>query len=271
MSFWVSAIDAARMAVKMPIEATTIIVSGACAKIGEVRATKYTPAFTIVAAWISADTGVGPSIASGSQTWNGNCALLPAAPTNSSSATMFRMSGSASPKGPKDAWMFSVPVMRKTPMMPIEEALVGDAVDEERLLRRERRRAARVPEADQQVAREADQLPRAEEDEVPVREHEEEHREHEEVEVGEEAPATRVVGHVPDAVDVDERADPRDHDEQDRGQVVDEEARIDVEVAGGDPRVEREADAVLAVGARQRLPRDDRSRSPPPRGCRRPR
>ncbi len=39
---------------------------------------------TIVAAWISADTGVGPSIASGSQTYSGICALLPVAPTNSS-------------------------------------------------------------------------------------------------------------------------------------------------------------------------------------------
>jgi hypothetical protein len=32
------------------------------------RATMYTPAVTMVAAWISAETGVGPSIASGSQT-----------------------------------------------------------------------------------------------------------------------------------------------------------------------------------------------------------
>ena len=32
------------------------------------RAIMYTPAVTIVAAWISALTGVGPSIASGSQT-----------------------------------------------------------------------------------------------------------------------------------------------------------------------------------------------------------
>ena len=32
------------------------------------RATMYTPAVTIVAAWIKALTGVGPSIASGSQT-----------------------------------------------------------------------------------------------------------------------------------------------------------------------------------------------------------
>jgi hypothetical protein len=30
------------------------------------RATMYTPAVTMVAAWMSADTGVGPSMASGS-------------------------------------------------------------------------------------------------------------------------------------------------------------------------------------------------------------
>ena len=34
----------------------------------------------MVAAWINADTGVGPSIASGSQTCSGNCADLPMAP-----------------------------------------------------------------------------------------------------------------------------------------------------------------------------------------------
>ena len=30
-----------------------------------------TPAVTIVAAWINAEIGVGPSMASGSQTWSG--------------------------------------------------------------------------------------------------------------------------------------------------------------------------------------------------------
>ena len=34
----------------------------------------------MVAAWMSALTGVGPSIASGNQTKRGICALLPAAP-----------------------------------------------------------------------------------------------------------------------------------------------------------------------------------------------
>ena len=41
--------------------------TGASANSTLVRATRYTPAVTIVAAWISAETGVGPAIASGSQ------------------------------------------------------------------------------------------------------------------------------------------------------------------------------------------------------------
>ena len=47
------------------------------------RATMKMPAVTMVAAWISAEIGVGPSIESGSQTCSGNCALLPIAPMNS--------------------------------------------------------------------------------------------------------------------------------------------------------------------------------------------
>src|SRR3546814_16992070 len=40
------------------------------------------PAVTMVAAWIRAEIGVGPSIESGSHTCRGTCADLPMAPTN---------------------------------------------------------------------------------------------------------------------------------------------------------------------------------------------
>src|SRR4030042_267440 len=43
----------------------------------------YTPAVTIVAAWIKELTGVGPSMASGSHTYSGIWADLPVAPTKS--------------------------------------------------------------------------------------------------------------------------------------------------------------------------------------------
>jgi len=51
-------------------------------KHGEARNVKKIPAVTIVAACNNALTGVGPSIASGNQTWNPICADLPIHPIN---------------------------------------------------------------------------------------------------------------------------------------------------------------------------------------------
>ena len=62
---------------------TNASAAGACSKSGDSRATMKTPAVTMVAAWIRAETGVGPSIASGSQVWSRNCADLPIAPMKS--------------------------------------------------------------------------------------------------------------------------------------------------------------------------------------------
>ncbi|CFP65093.1 Uncharacterised protein [Bordetella pertussis] len=49
---------------------------------GEKRATMKMPAVTMVAAWIRAEIGVGPSIESGSQACSGTWADLPIAPMN---------------------------------------------------------------------------------------------------------------------------------------------------------------------------------------------
>src|SRR6184192_4871571 len=83
--------SAAMSAVVTPIQTTTVSegVTPLIApneKSGYTRATRNTPAATIVAAWISALTGVGPSIASGNQTWSGNCPDLPTAPQKIKSA-----------------------------------------------------------------------------------------------------------------------------------------------------------------------------------------
>src|SRR3954453_1659650 len=75
----------------------------------KVFASRKTPAATIVAAWISADTGVGPAIASGSHTCNGNWALLPIVPPNSSSAAAVTSTVSwLTPTASPTAWMFDV-------------------------------------------------------------------------------------------------------------------------------------------------------------------
>src|ERR1700733_2188781 len=64
--------------------ATAISAYAECARIGLDRTIRYTPAVTMVAAWISADTGVGPSMASSSQDWSGSWADLPQAASSSS-------------------------------------------------------------------------------------------------------------------------------------------------------------------------------------------
>ena len=68
MSVWANPMVAAKTAVRAPIVAMIVMVSGDRLYKALQRATMYTPAVTIVAAWIKALTGVGPSIASGSQT-----------------------------------------------------------------------------------------------------------------------------------------------------------------------------------------------------------
>ncbi len=68
MSYWPTAMVAAKNAVAAPTMATTDDDTGARWNRTCVRVIMYTPAVTIVAAWISAETGVGPAMASGSQT-----------------------------------------------------------------------------------------------------------------------------------------------------------------------------------------------------------
>src|SRR5512145_609662 len=66
--------------------ASVVSAAGAERYSGKVRATRKTPAATIVAAWISAEIGVGPGIASGNHVWNGNWADLPMTATATSTA-----------------------------------------------------------------------------------------------------------------------------------------------------------------------------------------
>jgi len=70
------------MAEIMPMMAMTRSAVGV--KNGNILPIMNTPAATMVAAWIRAETGVGPAMASGSQTCSGNCADLETAPQKTS-------------------------------------------------------------------------------------------------------------------------------------------------------------------------------------------
>src|SRR5258705_4639240 len=92
MSFWNRPTVAAKKAVLAPMKVTNSSATGESWNMGEQRQTRNTPAVTMVAAWIKAETGVGPSMASGSQVCSPSWADLPIAPTNNSRHRVVRMS-----------------------------------------------------------------------------------------------------------------------------------------------------------------------------------
>jgi len=118
---------------------------------------------------------------------------------------------------------------------PDEEAEVADPVHDEGLHPRGGLLRVLVPEADQEVAAEPDPFPADEEHGERVRQHQQDHREHEEVQVGEVPREAAVVGHVADRIDMDEEADPRDEEEHHAGERVEEEPEVDPERARRDP------------------------------------
>ena len=84
-----------------------------------------------------------------------------------------------------------VPVWRKMKNVPEHEPDVADDVDHERLDARAGRRRAPVPEADQQVGGGADERPADDQQHEVAGQHQQQHREDEEVQVGEEARRSR--------------------------------------------------------------------------------
>src|SRR5450631_1006445 len=75
------AMRAMKKQVIAPITITKERAASDSSKSGDMRATMKMPAVTMVAAWMRAEIGVGPSIESGSHTCSGTCADLPIAPT----------------------------------------------------------------------------------------------------------------------------------------------------------------------------------------------
>ena len=116
-----------------------------------------------------------------------------------------------------------------------DHADVADGVHDEGLARRQHGRVALEPEADEQIGTEANQGPADDQPDEVAGEDEQEHREDEEVHVGEEAREAGILPHVADRVDVDQEADPGDHQDHQGGKGIDIEIEGDVEVAALPP------------------------------------
>ena len=131
------------------------------------------------------------------------------------------------------------------------EPEVADAVDDERLLPRLRRRRARVPEADEEVRAEAHRLPEHVEQEEVAGEHQHGHGENEQVQVGKIAGVAGIVVHVAGGVEVDQRADAGDDEQHHGGELVHVRHDGGLEVARHDPREERAGEAPPVPDARE--------------------
>ena len=191
---------AANTAVTAPMTAMNSMVTGARANKIEQRATIYTPAVTIVAAWINALTGVGPAIASGSQTYKGICADLPMAPTNRSiviqTAVVF-------PTARSEAELNTVLKVQAAKRCKDEQhsqnkSKIADTIHNESLLGRIARKFLLVPKSDQQVGTEANSLPPEEHEHKIIGEDKIQHCKNKEVQIRKETPEAGIVMHIAD-------------------------------------------------------------------------
>ena len=128
-----------------------------------------------------------------------------------------------------------------------QEADVPDPVDDERLLARVGLLAVAEPVPDQEIAAESDALPPHEHGGVPGTHDQHQHEEDEEVEVGEVPRIPDVVLHVADTEDVDQEADPGDHEHHDGGELVQLQGGLDPQVAGRDPAPVRADNGLLQI------------------------
>ena len=227
----------------------------------------------MVAAWISADTGVGPSIASSSQDCSGSCADLPHAPSSSSSpsAVDHAVAGPAH-RVPNTPVNVTVPNGREHQHDGQGQPGVADPVGDERLLGRGRGGGLVLPEPDQQVGGQAHALPARVQGQVVVGQHQQQHRGQEQVHVAEEPAPLRVVRHVADREDVDQRADAGDQQHEADRQRVEQQA--DAHLEAGRPG-SRSTGAGPGCAGRpgsraSRRTRSRRTRTPRPAWPRRP-
>ncbi len=115
------------------------------------------------------------------------------------------------------------------------EAKIADPVDDKCLDRRGVGRRPFIPEADQQIGDQPDTFPAEIKLQEIVRRHQRQHEKCKQREVGKEARNVRIVRHVSDRIDMDQKRHNRDGEHHHRGQLVDAERPIDLEISRADP------------------------------------
>ncbi len=146
---------------------------------------------------------------------------------------------------------------------PEDESRVADAVDDESFLARVRSRFAQEIETDQQIAAEPHAFPADEKQQQIIRQHQDQHGEHEQVQIAEEAVVAALVGHVAAGIDVDQESHAGDYAEHHRRQRIEQHAPLrveenqptgrDVHGAGGHPIEQHDLHETVGSGAGNEL------------------
>ena len=116
-----------------------------------------------------------------------------------------------------------------------QEPGVADPVDHKRLGRGLSRGDLIEVVPDQEIGAEADPFPADEKHQEIISHDEQQHGDHEQIHVHEEAGKSVFSVHVPDGVDVNQKSDPRHHHQHHGGQRIDQKSEIDVQVAAENP------------------------------------
>src|SRR5471030_776609 len=222
MSVCTRAAKPASTSVTAPIIPTRCRTSGAIRNRPCVRAIRYTPAVTMVAAWISAETGVGPAMASASQVCNGSCADLPTAPPSNINVT--GDSGVANGQFLRCQHHQFTDVQRTQFTVQNEQRegqeYVTDAGHDERFHRCRTVSRMRVVETDQQVTAQTHTFPTEVHQQQVVCQYQNHHAGDKQVSVCEEARIPFFTAHVPGSEHVDEETDASDHRQHGHRQAV---------------------------------------------------
>ena len=115
------------------------------------------------------------------------------------------------------------------------ESPVADAVGNEGFLRRRRGFTLVDVETDQQIRAQPDAFPADKHQQEVVREHQRQHREHEQVQIGEETIVAAVTVHVAGGENVNQETDEGDEERVDSAQPIHRQTEVCPEVADVNP------------------------------------
>src|ERR1700733_11474085 len=116
-----------------------------------------------------------------------------------------------------------------------EKSKVANAIYNERLFTRRRRRILREPEPDQQIRRQTHAFPANEHHQVIVSQHQGQHEKHEQIEIAEKPVVAGIVPHVADGVNVNQKSNSTHYQQHYERELIKIEGKVNGETSSANP------------------------------------